>query len=62
MVNPRSATGGAARQVASAAPASQGARLVYEMTSADTLVTEFFVEAPGGKLLSHVKGTVVKKK
>jgi hypothetical protein len=37
---------------------SPRARLVYETAGEDTLVTEFFVAAPGGELLSHVKGTV----
>ena len=36
------------------------ARLVYELSEEDTLATEFFVAAPGGELLSHVKGTVKK--
>ena len=36
---------------------SPRARLIYEMAADDTLVTEFFVAAPGGELLSHVKGT-----
>jgi hypothetical protein len=37
---------------------SPRARLVYETADKNTLVTEFFVAAPGGELLSHVKGTV----
>ena len=37
---------------------SPRARLVYGMEGEDTLVTEFFVAAPGGELLSHVKGAV----
>jgi hypothetical protein len=30
------------------------------VTEDNTLVTEFSVEAPGGDLLSHVKGTVIR--
>ena len=37
------------------------ARLVYELAADGSLVTEFFVAAPGGELLSHVKGKVKKK-
>ena len=37
---------------------SPRARLTYEMVAHDTLVTEFFVAAPGGELVSHIKGTV----
>jgi len=39
---------------------SPQARLVYEAAEDDTLITEFFVAAPGGELLSHVKGTVIR--
>jgi hypothetical protein len=39
---------------------SPRARLVYEAADKNTLVTEFFVAAPGGELLSHVKGTVTR--
>ena len=35
---------------------SPRARLVYEMAEDGTLKTEFLVAAPGGELLSHVKG------
>jgi hypothetical protein len=37
---------------------SPRARLIYETAVEDTLITEFFVAAPGGELLSHVKGMV----
>jgi len=37
---------------------SPQARLVYETTADGGLVTEFFVAAPGGQLLSHAKGIV----
>jgi hypothetical protein len=43
-----------------ASQTSPRARLVYEMTEDDTLITEFSVAAPGGELLSHVKGAVVR--
>jgi hypothetical protein len=43
-----------------ASQASPRAQLVYEVTEDDTLVTEFSVAAPGGELLSHVKGTVIR--
>lgn len=43
-----------------ASQTSPRARLVYEMTEDDTLVTEFSVATPGGELLSHVKGAVVR--
>ena len=33
-------------------------RLEYELGADGSLTTEFFVAAPGGALLSHVKGTV----
>jgi hypothetical protein len=39
---------------------SPQARLVYEKVGEDTLVSEFFVAAPGGELLSHVKGILKK--
>jgi hypothetical protein len=41
-----------------ASETSPRARLIYETAGKDTLVTEFLVAAPGGELLSHVKGTV----
>ena len=41
-----------------ASQTSPKARLVYEAAEEGALVTEFFVAAPGGALLSHVKGTV----
>ena len=41
-----------------ASPNSPRARLVYQTTEAGDLVTEFFVAAPGGQLLSHAKGIV----
>jgi len=41
-----------------ASQTSPHARLVYKAADDDSLVTEFFVAAPGGELLSHVKGTV----
>ena len=44
-----------------ASETSPRARLNYETAGEDTLVTEFFVAAPGGELLSHVKGTVMRK-
>jgi hypothetical protein len=44
-----------------ASETSPRARLIYETAADDTLVTEFFVAAPGGELLSHVKGTVKRK-
>jgi hypothetical protein len=34
------------------------ARLVYEAVEPDTLSIEFFVAAPGGEFVSHVKGMV----
>jgi hypothetical protein len=37
---------------------SPRARLVYQMAADGTLETEFSVAAPGGALLSHVKGTL----
>jgi hypothetical protein len=37
---------------------SPRARLIYELAADGALRTEFFVAAPGGELLSHVKGTV----
>jgi hypothetical protein len=40
--------------------ASPRARLVYKVAEDDTLVTEFSVAAPGGELLLHVKGTVIR--
>lgn len=39
---------------------SPRARLLHVVTEDNTLVTEFSVEAPGGDLLSHVKGTVIR--
>ena len=36
-------------------------RLVHELTAPDTLVTEFSVAAPGGALLSHVRGNLKRK-
>ena len=43
-----------------ASQVSPRARLVYEMTADNTLEIEFSVAAPGGELLSHVKGTAVR--
>lgn len=43
-----------------ASETSPQARLVYELAEDNSLVTEFFVAAPGGALLSHVKGTVIR--
>lgn len=40
---------------------SPRARLIYETAGEDTLLTEFFVAAPGGEMLSHVKGMVKRK-
>jgi hypothetical protein len=40
---------------------SPRARLTYEMTAEDTVGTEFSVAAPGGELLSHVKGILKKQ-
>ncbi|MGD0877199.1 MAG: hypothetical protein ABSA01_03500 [Anaerolineales bacterium] len=37
---------------------SPRARLVYEPADKDAFVTELFVTAPGGELLSHVKGSL----
>ncbi len=42
------------------APNSPRARLVYNLAPDGVLTTEFFVAAPGGELLSHVKGTLVR--
>ena len=41
-----------------ASEASPRARLTYAATDADTLMIEFSVAAPGGALLSHVRGIV----
>jgi len=41
-----------------ASQTSPQARLVYRTTPDGGLITEFFVAAPGGQLLSHVKGIV----
>jgi hypothetical protein len=43
-----------------ASETSPSARLVYELAEDTSLVTEFFVAAPGGALLSHVKGTLIR--
>ncbi len=40
---------------------SPRARLVYEADQDGNLSVEFFVAAPGGELMSHVKGTVERK-
>jgi hypothetical protein len=36
------------------------ARLIYETDPDGVLHTEFFVEIPGGTLISHVKGTLIR--
>ncbi len=40
---------------------SPRARLVYELAANGALTIEFSVAAPGGELLSHVKGTVIRE-
>jgi hypothetical protein len=40
---------------------SPRARLTYEVDEQGALITEFSVAAPGGELLSHVRGTVTKQ-
>jgi hypothetical protein len=44
-----------------ASDVSPRARLMYAVHPDGTLETEFSVAAPGGELLSHVKGTLIKK-
>jgi hypothetical protein len=36
-------------------------RLIYELSPDGTLQTEFFFDAPGGELLSHAKGGVIRR-
>ena len=40
---------------------SPGARLVYEAAEDGTLLVEFYVAVPGGELVSHVKGLLMKE-
>ncbi len=44
-----------------ASEVSPRARLVYEAAADGSLRIEFSVAAPGGELLSHVKGTVIRE-
>ncbi len=43
-----------------AGPSGPQARLVYRTAADGTLETEFFVALPGGQLVSHVKGKLVR--
>ena len=43
-----------------ASETSPGARLIYEAAADGSLRVEFLVAAPGGELLSHVSGTVIR--
>lgn len=43
-----------------ASETSPGARLIYEAAVDGSLRVEFLVAAPGGELLSHVSGTVIR--